>query len=123
MSDQEQVVDRASIGDDHLHRSEAQSFETIDFAVKTFNSVVDPDVVGFEESVEFVTSSEPTSTGLLHSQENVGWRHDSGYHRLKRLIAGAHARDDDVQLKQTCLDNPGEGHSGLNSAYGDDRKY
>jgi hypothetical protein len=58
VSDQEQVIDRTGIGDDELHPSESQPFKASDLTADVFKGVVDPDVVGFQESVELAARTE-----------------------------------------------------------------
>jgi hypothetical protein len=59
MPDQIYIIDRAGVGDDKPHLSETQTLEVLDFAAKIIDAVVYPDVMGFQETVEFVTESEP----------------------------------------------------------------
>ena len=58
MSHREQIIDWANIGDDELHPLQPQSFKAIDHTAEIFKGVVDPDVMGFHESVELVSGTE-----------------------------------------------------------------
>jgi hypothetical protein len=44
--------------DDELHRSVPQTLEVLEFAAEVLDGVVYPDVMSFEEPVEFVTGSK-----------------------------------------------------------------
>ena len=55
MSDQDQVVDRAGVGDDQLHRLEPQTLQVLKFASEFLDRVVYPHAMGLEEPVELIT--------------------------------------------------------------------
>jgi hypothetical protein len=59
VSDQEQMIDRAGIGDDELRPSESQLFKAIDFAMNIFEGIFDPNIMGLEKPVELVPRTKP----------------------------------------------------------------
>ena len=58
MADEKEIIDRAGVGDDKPHVSKAQSFESCHVAARVFDGVVDPDLMRFQETVEFVACIE-----------------------------------------------------------------
>jgi hypothetical protein len=49
--DQQQVIDRAGIGDNDRHLLESEPFEHGCIPVCVSRRILDPDIVGFEESI------------------------------------------------------------------------
>ncbi len=48
---QNEIIYRSSIGDDEPHLSESQAFEALALAFGVFQGVVNPNVVGFQETI------------------------------------------------------------------------
>lgn len=59
LTDQEQIVGRAGVGDDQPHPLESQSVKSLDVAMQVLNGeVFDQDAIGFQESIQSVTRTE-----------------------------------------------------------------
>ena len=54
MSNQDQVVDGASVRDDQLHRSEPQTLQVLKFATEVLDRVVYPHAMSLEKPVELI---------------------------------------------------------------------
>jgi len=54
VSDQNQIIQRASVGDNEPHASEPQAFQSFPFALKIFHGVVFIDVVSPQEAVNLI---------------------------------------------------------------------
>lgn len=52
MPDQDQIIDRAGVGYDDLHSSEAQFLKVVDLAAEILYRVIHPDLVSLEEPVK-----------------------------------------------------------------------
>lgn len=55
MPDQDQIIDRASVGDYQLHLSESQTLEVLQIAPHVLNGDIGPHPMGLQKVVEFVT--------------------------------------------------------------------
>ena len=65
MPNQDEIVDRAGVGDDQLHPSESQTLEILQIAAHILNGDVGPYPMGLQEAVEFVTRLEAQQTSQL----------------------------------------------------------
>jgi hypothetical protein len=55
MPDEDQIIDRASVGDYQLHLSESQTLEVLYIAPHFLNGDIGPHPMGLQKVVEFVT--------------------------------------------------------------------
>ncbi len=65
MPDQDQIVDRAGVGDDQLHLSKSKTFQILHIAVDILNGDVGPDLTSPQKVVEFVTGLKAQQTAQL----------------------------------------------------------
>ena len=64
LTDQDQIIDRAGIGNDQPHRSEPELFEGLPFLFKIFERVLLIDAMGLEKAVQFDASQAEHVTQL-----------------------------------------------------------
>jgi len=65
MADQDQIVDRACVGDDQLHKSESQALQVVHIAAHVLNGDVRGYPMVLQKAVEFVTGPEAQQTAQL----------------------------------------------------------
>ena len=59
MPDQDQIINRAGVGDDEPHRLQAKLLKAIDLTTKILNGVFNPNVMGLQKSVELIAGAKP----------------------------------------------------------------
>ena len=62
---QDQIVDRAGVGDNQPHRLESQTPEILHITPHVLNVDIGPDMMGLQKVVEFITGLETQQTAQL----------------------------------------------------------